>query len=146
MFRLLEYLTLPVGRLFLSLIFLLSAINKMMNWSHTADLMRGEGMKWVPFFLIMAVIVEIGGGLSVLLGVKARLGALALLIFLLPVTLIFHDFWQYADLEQTMQMIHFLKNLAIMGGLLVLLGHGAGPISYDSLRHRVKTKLEKKGH
>ena len=122
----------PLGRLLLSAIFLMSGANKLFRWSETADQMRAEGMVAVPFFLLMAVIFELGGGLSVLLGVKARLGALALIVFLVPVTLIFHDFWQYEGAEQQMQMIHFMKNLSILGGLTLVFAHGAGPWTLDS--------------
>jgi len=110
----------------------MSGANKLFRWSETADQMRAEGMVAVPFFLLMAVIFELGGGLSVLLGVKARLGALALIVFLVPVTLIFHDFWQYEGAEQQMQMIHFMKNLSILGGLTLVFAHGAGPWTLDS--------------
>jgi len=122
----------PLGRLLLSAIFLMSGANKLFRWSETADQMRAEGMVAVPFFLLMAVIFELGGGLSVLLGVKARLGALALIVFLVPVTLIFHDFWQYQGQAQMQQMIHFMKNTAILGGLCILMAHGAGTLSFDA--------------
>jgi putative oxidoreductase len=132
MYRALSYLTAPLGRLLLSAIFLLSGANKLMQWEQTAGQMRGEGMVYVPLFLVAAVVFELGGGLSLLLGLKARLGALALIAFLVPVTLIFHDFWQYQGDAQMTQMIHFMKNSAILGGLLAVLTHGAGPVSIDA--------------
>lgn len=144
MIRVFEYFTFPLGRLLLSCIFLMSGIHKIFSWPQTAESMRQEGMQFVPFFLIMAILFEVGGGFLVLLGLKARLGALALLVFLVPVTLIFHDFWQYQGEAQTMQMINFLKNTAILGGLLVLLGHGAGPISFDACCQRRREKKQKK--
>lgn len=142
MLRALEYLSVPLGRLLLSAIFLMSSLNKLLHWSQTTSQMEREGIIAVPFFLAMAVVLELGGGISVLLGLKARLGALALLAFLVPVTLVMHDFWQYESPQRMEQMIHFSKNLAIMGGLCVLLAHGAGPVSFDqrSLRRREAAK------
>ena len=139
MVRVVQYLTAPLGRMLLTAVFLMSGANKVVHWSQTADQMTKEGMVAVPFFLAMAVLFEVGGGLSVLLGVKARLGAFALIVFLVPVTLIFHDFWQYQGQAQMQQTIHYAKNLAIVGGLLAVLTHGAGPISFDA-RHAKRTK------
>jgi len=93
--------------------------------------MADKGMPAVPVFLVGAILCEIGGGLSLLLGCKARLGALLLFLFLIPTTLVFHNFWDYQGAEQKMQMINFMKNLAIMGGLALVVGFGPGPISVD---------------
>lgn len=124
-----QSLTVLIGRILLSAIFVMSGVDKIMHWDQTAQGMQDEGMVWVPFFLGASIVFELGGGLSVLLGLYARVGALALIVFLIPVTAIFHDFWQLTGQEQQMQMIHFSKNLAILGGLLVLLACGAGRYS-----------------
>lgn len=120
-----------LGRILLSVIFILSGIGKIGDWAGTASSMTAHGMRAVPIFLTMAIGLEIGGGLSVLLGFKARWGALALLCFLIPTTVIFHNFWVFRGAEQHMQMINFLKNLAIMGGLLLLVLRGAGKPCID---------------
>lgn len=127
------------GRVLLGQIFLLSGVMKVLNWSQTAEHMTSEGMTAVPFFLFMAIVFEIGGGLSLLLGCKARWGALALVLFLVPVTLIFHDFWAYEGQAMQNQMAHFLKNVTILGGLLTLAAAGAGRFSLDALFHRAAT-------
>lgn len=88
----------------------------------------------VQFFLGMAVLIEIGGGLSVLFGFKARMGASALIIFLITASLIFHRFWAVEGMEHQNQMIHFLKNVSIMGGLLLIVAFGSGPLSFDQRR------------
>ncbi|MEQ8787095.1 MAG: DoxX family protein [Pirellulaceae bacterium] len=124
------------GRVFLSAIFLMSGVHKITAWSATAESMRGEGMpeQAVPLLLAGAIVFELGGGLSVLLGLKARLGALALIVFLIPTTVIFHDFWTYGEASAMQnQMQHFMKNLAILGGLFFVLGSGPGCCSVDSL-------------
>ena len=121
-----------IGRIFLSLIFVSSGLQKIGAWEQTAQYMASERMFAVPLFLAGAIVLEVLGGLSVLIGFKARWGALALIVFLVPTTLIFHDFWTYTGQEQQMQMIQFMKNLAILGGLFVVFGLGAGPMSVDA--------------
>ena len=80
-------------------------------------------------------MLAIVGGLRVLLGFKARFGALLLIVFLIPVTLIMGRFWELADAQATMmQRIHFLKNVSVLGGAMILAYFGAGPISIDA-RH-----------
>lgn len=119
------------GRVLLSAIFISSGISKIFNWEGTAGYMASAGMPLVPLFLLGAIGIEILGGLSVLLGLFPRLGALALAGFLVPTTLIFHNFWAFAGQMRELQMISFMKNLAILGGLLIVLGLGAGPFGLD---------------
>lgn len=128
-----RYLPLP-ARVMLSFIFVSSGANKVMDWSGTAAYMEGHGMPAVPFFLLMAICFQVGGGLMVLTGFRARLGAAALIVFLIPATLIFHAFWAVPEEEQQQQMIHFMKNLSILGGLLMVAGLGAGGCSFDARR------------
>jgi putative oxidoreductase len=87
------------------------------------------GMPLTFLFFIGAVCVELLGGLSILTGLKARWGALALFLFLISTTLIFHR-----EFSDQIQVIMFMKNLAIMGGLLLLVSHGPGKISMDAFR------------
>jgi putative oxidoreductase len=125
------------GRTLLGAIFLLSGISKVMDWSSSAAYMEAQGFVAVPFFLAAAALIEIVGGLAVITGTAARLAAVVLILFLIPTTVIFHDFWALEGAERQNQMNHFLKNLSIMGGLLVLFGFGAGRFSVD-------TKLERR--
>jgi putative oxidoreductase len=120
------------ARILISQIFILSGIMKVLDPSGTAAQMEGRGMFWIPFFLWSAAAVEIGAGLALLVGYKPRLAALALFLFLIPVTLTFHNFWTYADpKEQQQNMILFMHNLTLMGGLLMVMTFGPGPISLD---------------
>jgi len=121
------------GRILLAHIFLLAGTMKLFNWSQTADSMTKHGMVAVPFFLAMAILFELGGGLSVLLGFKARFGALALILFLIPTTLVFHNFWTYQGEAMENQMQHFMKNVTLMGGLLTLAVAGAGRFALDAV-------------
>jgi putative oxidoreductase len=81
------------GRILLAQIFIASGLSKIGAWEQTAAYMASKHMPLVPFFLLMAILFEVGGGLSVALGYKARFGAAALIVFLIPATLIFHNFW-----------------------------------------------------
>jgi putative oxidoreductase len=109
------------GRVLLSLIFILSALGKLADLGGTAGYMAKAGMPAVWFFLPMAILLELVGGITVATGYGARPGAVALLVFLLSATLIFHGFWAVHGPDRQMQMIHFMKNLSIMGGLLLIL-------------------------
>ncbi|RMF14513.1 MAG: DoxX family protein [Candidatus Dadabacteria bacterium] len=125
------------GRILLALIFVMSGLSKIPGWDQTAAYMASEGMPMVPLFLAGAIVFEVLGGLSVMAGFYARVGAAALIIFLIPATLIFHDFWTLNDpQQQQIQMIMFMKNLSIMGGLFLVLARGAGPLSIDERQGR----------
>jgi len=120
------------ARLLISQIFLISGVMKVLDPAGTAAQMESRGMFWVPFFLWSAAAIEIGAGLSLLLGYKARLGALVLFLFLIPVTLTFHNWWTYPDpKEQQVNMLFFIHNLTLMGGLLLVMIWGPGPLSID---------------
>src|SRR5262245_33738598 len=120
------------GRVLLSAIFLMAGAAKFANYAGTAEMMAKHGMPAVPFFLVSAALVELAGGLAVLVGYKARLGALALALFLIPTTLVFHNFWAVEGKEAQEQMQHFMKNVAIMGGLLMVAAQGPGEWSLDA--------------
>lgn len=122
-----------VGRIMLSVIFIMAGFGKITSWDQTAGYMASMGMPLVPMFLFGTIVLEIGGGLSLLLGLKARIGGLLLALFLVPTTLIFHAFWNLQGQEQYMQMLMFNKNLAIIGGLLYVAVFGAGKFSLDNL-------------
>lgn len=116
----------PISRILISTIFLMSAFGKITNFAGTQQYMAIYGMPLTAFFLICAIILEVVGGLSILLGYKARLAGVILVIFLVPTTLIFH-----AKFSDQIQMIMFLKNLAIIGALLMVVSFGPGHFSID---------------
>jgi putative oxidoreductase len=124
------------ARLLLAHIFFLSALGKIMDWEGTELAMTKRGMFWVPLFLVVAIAFELGGSLSLIVGYKARLGALALFLFLIPTTLVFHNFWTYPADHQKEQMINFMKNIAIMGGLWMVISFGPGLLSLDAWNRR----------
>lgn len=124
------------GRILLASIFIMSGLGKVGSWEATAGYMAAKGMPMIPFFLTGAIALEVLGGVAVALGLFARVGAALLLCFLIPATLIFHAFWTFGAGESQMQMIMFMKNLSIMGGLLFVLGQGPGALSLDAWRAR----------
>jgi len=121
-----------IGRILLSSVFWVNGVMKILNWQANANLMAEEGMPLIPLLLTCAILTEVGGGFSVLLGWKTRWAAGLLFLFLIPTTLVFHHFWTYTGEAQFDQMQHFLKNIAIMGGLAAVAAFGAGPISLDA--------------
>jgi putative oxidoreductase len=120
-----------VGRSLLGLLFIVSGIGKIMGYSGTAGYMAGHGLPFVGLLLPLTILVELGGGLMLVFGWCARWAALALFLFLIPATLIFHNFWAAPPEQAQGQMIHFLKNLSIMGGMLYVIVFGSGPLSVD---------------
>jgi putative oxidoreductase len=111
--------SLAVGRVLLSMIFILSGAGKLMQFAGTANMMAGKGIPLAKLALIISLLIEVGGGLALLTGFKVRVVAPIMALWLVPVTLVFHNFWAYQGQEAMNQQINFLKNLAIMGGLLV---------------------------
>lgn len=116
----LDRYTYIVSRTALGLIFLSSGISKITGWHATAGYMASKGMFAVPFFLAAAIVLELGGALLLISGFRPKLGALMLVVMLLPTTLIMHNFWAATGQEHQMQMIQFMKNLSILGGLGVV--------------------------
>lgn len=120
-----------LGRLLLSTIFVVSGIGKISDWSGTAATMAAAGFIAAPFFLNAAIVMELLGGASLIVGAMARWGAGMLIIYVLTATCIFHAFWSVGPEEFRPQLIHFLKNLCITGGLFMVVAHGAGAYSVD---------------
>ncbi len=115
-----------IGRTFLATIFIHAAINKIFDFANTQTMMTEKGLPLAGILLGGTIVFQILGGLSLVLGYKTRLGAWLLILFLIPSTIIFHNFW-----DVPAEKIDFLKNLSIMGGLLMITYFGAGPVSVD---------------
>jgi putative oxidoreductase len=120
-----------VGRLLLVLLFLSSGWGKVADPSGTLGYMNSVGLPFPQLLLWGSVLVEIGAGLAILLGWKARWAAALLFLWMIPVTAAFHHPWAGDPSQAQMQMVHLMKNLSIMGGLLLLLALGPGGWSVD---------------
>ncbi|PIG94268.1 DoxX family protein [Gloeocapsopsis sp. IPPAS B-1203] len=116
------------ARIFLSVIFLRSGFNKIFDFASTQGFMASAGIPagLTGILLVGSIILELLGALSVILGYKARWGAIALIVFLVPTTLLFHT-----NFAEDMQITQFLKNLGLIGGLLMVVYFGSGPIGVD---------------
>lgn len=114
-----------LGRILMSIIFLGAGLSKFSNMAGTRHYMAAMGMpkNIVPPLAVIAAIIEVLGGLSLMLGFKVRYAAVILFLFLIPVTIIFH--------AMAGQTVHVMKNLAIMGGLLIVATRGPGALSLD---------------
>lgn len=125
----LQALSAPIGRLFLSMIFIFAGFTKITGYAATQGYMESMG---VPGMLLPLVIaVELFGGLAILFGFKARFVAILLVGFNTISALLFHQFW----IDES-QMNPFMKNIAMAGGFLMIFAHGAGAYSIDNSNHR----------
>jgi putative oxidoreductase len=124
-------LTALVGRVLVALIFLGSGFMKATHFSATAAALASMKIPLATFATAIVILIELGGGISVVLGFKTRFWAWIMFLYLIPVTFMVHAFWKMSGAERTDNMIHFLKNLSIMGALLLLAACGPGPLSVD---------------
>ena len=124
-----------VGRLLLALLFLPAGIMKIGGFAGTAGYIGSKGLPLPELGAMIAIIVEVGGGLALIAGFGTRMAALALAVFTLVATFVFHNFWGVPADQAMMQQLMFYKNIAVVGGLLVLAAHGAGAWSLDARRN-----------
>lgn len=123
-----------LGRVFLSFIFLYEAYDSIFYMKQTQATMTEYGITWHQNLLFYGTVtLLVLGGLMILSGYRASLGAFMLLLYWVPVTLIVHSFWNDPVVEERMQAIHFMKNIAITGGLLMVWVNGAGRFSIKRL-------------
>lgn len=116
------------GRILLGLLFVVSGFGKITGFAGTAAFMASKGMPMAETLLVGAIVVELVGGLMLMAGYKTRWAAYAIAAFLVPTTLIFH---YPLGAEGQAQMTQVLKNLSIMGGMLVVAAFGPGAWSAD---------------
>jgi putative oxidoreductase len=123
-----------VGRILLALIFIISGFGKITGYAGTAGYMASKGLPMVAVLLPLTILVELGGGLLIALGWKARWAAAVIFLFIIPVTLVFHNPAGLDAAQAQQQMINLLKNVSIMGGMLGLFAFGPGGFSLDAKR------------
>ena len=124
-----------LGRFLFTLIFLASGLRhfSMQTIAFAASL----GVPLASIAVLFSGILAFVGGLSILLGYRAKLGAWLIVLFLVPVTLMMHRFWGISDpMRAQTQIIMFMKNVSMLGGALVISQLGAGPLSFDARRER----------
>ena len=132
-----------IGRQLFSILFIVASFNHFNP--HTINAAAQHGVPAAEVLVPLSGVLALMGGLSVLVGLYTRFGATLLVLFLVPVTLLMHNFWSFVDpsliaLEQAM----FMKNLTMLGGALLIAYFGAGPLSFDALieRHLSDRRVE----
>ena len=116
-----------IGRILISLVFIIEGLLKAFTFErfwHTLDL---QGMPMAPFIAILVVLIELGGGVSLILGFNAKFFSFVMALYLLIVTFVEYPFW--SDFQAFFE--EFIRNMAIVGGLFMVNSHGAGPQSVD---------------
>jgi uncharacterized membrane protein YphA (DoxX/SURF4 family) len=115
-----------VGRIMLAAIFLWSSVIDIRHFEDRTALMAQKGIPMPGFLLLGAIVFLSLGSIALVLGIKARWGAVLLILFLVPTTVIFHPPNGSED-----DMLQFMKNMAVIGGLCMVISYGAGPVSFD---------------
>ena len=141
MFQVIQGPLTVLGRLLLATIFFMAAVgNKIPHFSQVANYMDQAGVPQPQLLLVGAIVFLIVGSLSVIVGYHARIGATLLLTFLVLASYYFHPFWRLDGQAAQEQMIHFMKNLSMMGAMLFIVANGSGPMSLDTLLHKRGTE------
>ena len=124
-----------VGRLLLALLFLPAGLSKISGFAGTVGYIASKGMPMPTAAAVVAIIVEVVAPLALIAGFGTRWAALVLAGFTVVATFVFHNFWAMPADQVMMQQLMFYKNIAVVGGLLVLAAHGAGAWSVDAKRN-----------
>ena len=131
-----KYLPLA-ARICLCIIFINSGIGKISGFTSTAEMMANKGLPIAEVLLVFTIAFQLLGGFSLLFGYKVKIGSLLLILFLIPATLVFHN-----PLADPAQLNAFLKNLGLIGGLLMVIYAGAGALSIDNSTKKVQRRQE----
>jgi putative oxidoreductase len=120
-----------VGRVLLALMFVWAGYGKITGYDGTAGFMASVGMPMVGVLLPLTILVELGGGIALIVGWQARWVALALAAFTLVASLIFHNYWAMTGAAVMTNTLFFYKNVAVIGGMLMVFAFGPGRFSID---------------
>jgi putative oxidoreductase len=121
-----------IARVLLALMFVLAGMSKFGSLEGTAGYIASGGLPFGSLLAPLVAALEVVGGLALIVGYQARWAALALALFTLVATVLFHNFWAMPAAQQMVQQLMFMKNLAVAGGLLFVFAFGAGPLSLDA--------------
>ncbi len=126
-----------IARILLAMMFLLAGLSKFAGLEGTAGYIASKGLPLPQLLALGTAALEVAGALLLIVGWHARWAALVLAAFTLLATMLFHNFWAMPADQQMMQQLMFMKNLSVVGGLLVVFGLGAGTLSLDQRRAAV---------
>lgn len=127
------------GRVLLSLIFIIAGVHKVKTFATASAFLSSHGLIMPDVLLGVIIFIELCGGFFILFGLKTRLFAAIIFIYLIPMTLFFHQYWSFEGIERMSHFHHFFKNIAMMGGMMYIMVHGAGPLSIDSKMNKTET-------
>lgn len=133
------------GRILLSAIFVLSGLSKVFAFHTFAGMLAAKGFPLATVAMAIAIAIEVLGGLAILSGFRAKITAWIVFLYLIPTTLAFHNFWTMQGMARMDNQVHFMKNLAIMGGLLLLAANGAGRYSLDAASNETEEAKDLSG-
>lgn len=119
------------GRLLIAALFLVAGIRKILIWGPQVAYFTKLGFPAPEVMTVLAIVIELGGAILLIVGWKTRWAAWLLALFVLIATAMAHRFWEFDGAQQANQMNHFLKNVAIIGGLLFVAAFGPGRASVD---------------
>jgi putative oxidoreductase len=123
-----------IARILLALMFILAGFSKFAGLEGTAGYIASKGLPLPSVLAFLTALLEVAGGLAIAVGLHARIAALALALFTLLASVLFHNFWAVPAEQQMVQQLMFMKNLSVAGGLLLLFAFGAGGASVDARR------------
>lgn len=123
-----------IGRVLLALMFIMAGYGKLSDISGTAGYIASGGLPMASVLAVVVGLLELLGGIAIAIGWQTRWTALALGLFTLVASLLFHKFWAVAPDQAYMQQLLFMKNLSVAGGLFIVAALGAGPVSLDARR------------
>lgn len=119
------------GRILLAAIFVISGFGKIAGFEGITGYIASKGLPMPQVLAALTIALELGGGLLLVIGYKVRIVAILFFLWLIPTTILFHKFWGIDAAQVQNQMNHFLKNVSIMGGMLLLTAFGPGAYSVD---------------
>jgi putative oxidoreductase len=121
-----------LGRIFISVVFIIGSILKARTFEISSSYLASQGVGFSDAVLVLIISIEMIGGTLILIGLKARIAAMGLFLYLIVATLFFHPYWTFEGAELMKHFHLFFRNLAIMGGMVFVMVHGSGPLSIEN--------------
>lgn len=118
-----------IGRILISQLFIYFGFTKIIGFAGTTGYIASKGLSAPQLLTILTIVIELGGGLMILLGWRARTAAAVLFLWMIPVTFLFHNFWSMEGPAVMANQVNFQKNLALMGAMFLIYAFGPGRFS-----------------
>ena len=122
----------PLARILVVAIFVYTGISKLTHFDGTSHMIAEKGIPLAAVATAIAILIELGGAIAIIIGWQTKLAAAIQFVYLIFITITYHNFWAAPPQLHDVQLLNFLKNIGIMGGLLFLATRGAGASAVDS--------------